>query len=306
MSVRRAVALALGTLLWPFAGREAGSLQASDTTPLRLGVMAEEPTKPQTMLRVYGDLVALLRVRVAPDVRVEDLVIARDVEDLAARLRAEQVDFVIETVFPTILLNRRSHALEPTLVVVRRGLREYRAVFFTRKEEPIRTLADLRGRLLVLQALRSTSAFALPRAELLAAGLKVAPADDSRAGRDAVRYALAGAEINQAVWVANGRGDAGAFNESDWQALPAGVRDRLRVFHRTRPILRGLLSFRSGFDSRTRARLESLLLALHEDPEGRRVLRQASGITRLERLTSADRLGLRAWERTLGPIEPGP
>ncbi len=72
----------------------------------------------------------------------------------------------------------------------------------------------------MLQALRSTSAFALPKAELARVGITVVPADDPRAGRANVRYVLAGAEINQAIWVLHGKGDAGAFNEGDWAALP--------------------------------------------------------------------------------------
>ena len=126
------------------------------------------------------------------------------------------MDFVLESVFPMLALRERSRSLEPALLVVRRGQREYRSVFFTRQESPIRSLADLRGRTLVLQAIRSTSAFALPRAELTRAGLRLVAADDAAADPKAVRYVLALAEVNQAVWVLHAKGDAGAFNEGDW------------------------------------------------------------------------------------------
>jgi phosphonate transport system substrate-binding protein len=293
------VPLAVGS---PVHAREA----AGEGVRLRLGVMAEEPTKPDKLIQVYDALLSVLRARLAPGgIRVGELLICRDVEDLAAALRRGDADFVIETVFPTLLLRRRSGALEPALVVVRRGDREYRSVFFARKDDPIRTLKDLRGRTLVLQALRSTSAFALPRAELLREGLSLVPADH-QGDPAAVRYSLAGAEINQAFWVANGRGDAGAFNRGDWDALPAGVRDRLRIFHETRPMLRGLLSFRTGLAARVRAAVEQALLGLHEDTEGARALQQAVGITRFERLTPQDRAGLRSWEGVLGPIAATP
>jgi phosphonate transport system substrate-binding protein len=232
---------------------------------------------------------------------VGELVIARDLDDLARRLRSGEVDVVIETVFPSLILRARSQRLEPGLVVVRRGQREYRSVFFTREESPIRGLADLRGRTLVLQALRSTSAFALPVAELARAGLTVAP-PDAAAGPGAVRYVLAGAEVNQAVWVLHDRGDAGAFNEGDWRALPAGMRDRLRIFHETRPILRGLLSFRSGLAKQTRNRLETVLLGLASDARGKAALDRATGITRLEPLTASDRKALSEWEASLAPV----
>ena len=269
---------------------------------LRLGVVAEEPNEPDRMLRAYGEMLAHLRARLAPaNVEVGGLVIARDLDDLSQRIVRGEVEFVIETVFPTLVLQERSRSLDPALVVVRRGQREYRSVFFTRKEAPTSSLRDLRGRTLVLQALRSTSAFALPKAELERAGMTLVSADDHRAGRDDVRYVLALAEINQAVWVLHGKGDAGAFNEGDWAALPAKIRSQLRVFHESRPILRGLLSFRAGLDAGVRRQVEETLLGLDGDEAGRAALTVASGVTRFERLSARDRRELQGWASVLRP-----
>jgi phosphonate transport system substrate-binding protein len=177
-------------------------------------------------------------------------------------------------------------------------------VFFTRQESPIRSLADLRGRTLVLQAIRSTSAFALPRAELTRAGLRLVAADDAAADPGAVRYVLALAEVNQAVWVLHEKGDAGAFNEGDWQALPEKVRAKLRIFERSRPIQRGLIAFRGDLAGATRAAVEQAMLALHEDEAGRKVLTHAAGITRFERLTPAERRAVLDWAPVLLPKRP--
>jgi phosphonate transport system substrate-binding protein len=270
--------------------------------PLRLGVVAEEPNEPDRMLKVYGEVLARLRERLAPSgIAVGGLVIARDLDDLSQRIVRGEVEFVIETVFPTLVLQERSLKLDPSLVVVRRGQREYRSVFFTRTGSPVRALGDLRGRTLVLQALRSTSAFALPKAELERAGLALVPADDHRSGRDDVRYVLALAEINQAVWVLHGKGDAGAFNEGDWAALPDKVRSQLRVFHETRPIVRGLLSFHSGLDAHLRHLVQDALQGLDDDEPGRAALALASGVTRFEPLTASDRKGLQDWAAVLRP-----
>ena len=254
------------------------------------------------MLRVFGEMLAKLRARLAPaNVEVGGLVIARDLDDLSQRIVRGEVEFVIETVFPTLVLQERSRSLDPALAVVRRGQREYRSVFFTREEAPTRSLRDLRGRTLVLQALRSTSAFALPKAELERAGMALVSADDHRVGRDDVRYVLALAEINQAVWVLHGKGDAGAFNEGDWAALPAKIRSQLRVFHESRPILRGLLSFRAGLDAGVRRQVEETLLGLDGDEAGRAALTVASGLTRFERLSARDRRELQGWASVLQP-----
>src|SRR5262245_41071492 len=167
--------LLLGTLA--AAPPAPASDAAQPEVTLRLGVIAEEPNEPGRMFDVYSPLLDELRKRLAPaGVAVGELVIARDLDDLSTRIARRGVDFVLESVFPRLALRDRSKNLEPSLLVVRRGEREYRSVFFTRQESPIQSLADLKGRTLVLQAMRSTSAFALPRAELTLAGLKLVPA----------------------------------------------------------------------------------------------------------------------------------
>ena len=179
--------------------------------PLRFGVIAEEANEPDRMLRVYADLLAELRSRLAPrDIEVAPLIIASDLGDLARRLKRGEVDMVIESVFPTLTLQDQSgRTLVPRLTIVRRGQRQYHSVFFARKTGGIKTLDDLRGRTLVLQAVRSTSAFAVPRAELAGRGIAVTPAGQPAPPKGSAFYVLAGAELNQAIWVLSGKGDAG-------------------------------------------------------------------------------------------------
>jgi phosphonate transport system substrate-binding protein len=300
--VRPAPPRVLAAALLLLASGPTARAAAPARTTLRLGVIAEEQNEPDRMLRVFGDLLACLRERLAPSaVDVGGLVVARDVDDLSARIARGEVDLVIETVFPTVMLQERSRRLSPSLVVVRRGQREYRSVFFAPKGSSIQGLADLRGRTLVLQVVRSTSAFALPRAELERVGLSLGPADDVRTGRRDVRYVLALAEVNQAVWVLHGRGDAGAFSDANWAALPEKIRSQLRIFHETRPVVRGLASFRTDLDARVRRVTEETLCGLAGDATGRAALAAAGGVTRFEPLTSADRRGLRDLAALLRP-----
>jgi phosphonate transport system substrate-binding protein len=286
-------------VLLAFLALPAGSDGASAATVVRFGVIAEEQNEPDRMFTIFSPFLSQLRDRLAKlATEVGELVIARDLDDLSQRLARREVDFVLESVFPMLTLRERSHNLEPALLVVRRGEREYRSVFFTRQESPIHTLQDLRGRTLVLQVLRSTSAFALPRAELARAGIPLVPADDAGADRRSVRYVLALAEVNQAIWVLHGKGDAGAFNEGDWQALPEKVRGQLRVFARSRPIERGLIAFRADLDPALRARIEEAMLGLEQDDSGRAALTRAS-VTGFERLTPAQRQTVLDWAPVL-------
>jgi phosphonate transport system substrate-binding protein len=268
--------------------------------PLRFGVIAEQANEPDRMLRIYAGFLHELKTRLAPrGIDVAPLVIARDVIDLSHRIEQGEVDLIAETVFLTLDIQQATRqALVSRMAVVKREQREYYSVFFTRRGGPIKKLQDLRGRTLVLQAERSTSAFAVPRAALVRHGLRSVAAGTT-APRDSVFFVLAGAELNQAIWVLNGKGDAGAFNEGDWARLPQKVRDGLVIFHQTRPLLRGLISFRGALDSRIRAACEEVLLTLDQDPAGRAALKEADEITRFERLTAKDVAELTEWRTAL-------
>jgi len=271
---------------------------------VRLGVIAEEANEPDRMLRVYAELLSELRKRLAPQaIAVAPLVIAADLADISRRVRQGEIDIVIETVFATLELQELSGQLvAPRLAIVRRGQREYHSVFFARKGGPVKTLDDLKGRTLVLQAERSTSAFAVPLAELARRRIGLIPAGQTPARKDEVSYLLAGGELNQAVWVLDEKGDAGAFNEGDWASLPEKVRGGLVIFHETRPMLRGVLSLRSGLDAGIRRACERVLLTMNADAAGRAALARASGITRFEPLTPGDLAGLDEWRVALKTV----
>ena len=299
-------AAALLAVLWSEAGLAAAS--GPKGTTVHFGVVAEEANEPDRMLRTYATLLAEMRKRLAPKgIEVAPLVITKDLNELSERLKQGQVDMIIESIFPTLVLQEQSgRALSPELAIVRRDQREYHTVFFALRTSGLKSLEDLRGRTLVLQAERSTSAFAVPRAELAKHGIALAPAGQTGAPKGAAFYILAGAELNQAIWVLNGQGDAGAFNDSDWARLPEKVRGELRAFHQTRPLLRGILSLRSSLAPETKRVCLEMLMGLHQDASGQAALTSAAGITRFERLTAKDLADLGAWRLALKAGPPPP
>ncbi|HRY14721.1 MAG: phosphate/phosphite/phosphonate ABC transporter substrate-binding protein [Candidatus Competibacteraceae bacterium] len=265
-----------------------------------LGVINERPTEPDFALAQYSKLQDYLNSRLQKaGIRVAPLMIARDVPEMANHLANQKVDAIIEGVFPTLNIERRIGPLQTTLLVWRKGQREYHTVFFSRKEGPVATLADLPGRTLVFEAHRSTSAHAMPKAYLRQRGFTVIPAGGTAALDDAIRYVFAGAELNQAYWVLHGKGDAAAFNDGDWQRLPPPIQEQLRIIARTPPIPRWLFSFRPGINPELQIAVEKVLLNMHEDSTGREALQAASAIQQFERLTAADQNQLAEWRKTL-------
>ncbi len=275
-------------------------VQGAAALPFRLGVINELPDKPDHALRQYDRLHTYLeRELAAKGIATGRLVIARSINEMANLVANGEVSAVIEGVMPTLVIARRSGGFEPALLAWRKGQRQYHSVFFARRDSGIRSLADLKGRTIAFEAPRSTSAFFVPRATLLAEGIGLAAVDNTAAAPDVVHYLFAGSELNQAYWVHRGRADAGAFNDGDWERVPETIRGDLEIIHRTRPLLRWLVSFTGAVDPAVRAAVIEALFNAEADELGSLALEDAARIKKFERLTDEDRENLAYWSEVL-------
>ncbi|MCB1742257.1 MAG: phosphate/phosphite/phosphonate ABC transporter substrate-binding protein [Gammaproteobacteria bacterium] len=270
----------------------------ADSSVFQFGVINERPDKPDFALRQFGAFHQYLEATLGKDgIEVGPLRIAQSLDEMAAMLQSGEVDALVEGVMPTLYLEDATAALEPALLVWRKGQRQYHSVFFVRQDSSIRSLTDLRGRTIAFESPRSTSAYFIPAATLAEHGLRTIPdGTTSHTEEPVVRHMFAGSEANQGYWTLAGKSEAGAFNDGDWQRLPDSVRSRLRVIHRTRPVLRWLISYRVGLEPSTRNAATALFTTMHENEAGRAALRQAERIARIEPLSQEDIRNLDAWK----------
>lgn len=265
-------------------------------TELRIGVVSERLNQPDYVISQYQSLLDLLRQRLLADgIHVSELVVAKDLADMAAKIRRREVDMVLESLFPMLWLETQGVILEPALAGWRKGRRESRSVFFVAQGSDIRSLADLGRKTLALETPRSTTAYALPKSVLREAGFRVMPRDETRGDAREIGYVLAGDEVNEAYWVAHGKADAGAFNSEDWDGLPDKLRRQLKIIHTTAPILRWLVAYRARLPYEVRERVNAELLALETTPEGLRALAAMRGTLRFDVLGPQDQETIRRW-----------
>jgi phosphonate transport system substrate-binding protein len=297
------------------ASLAAPTLSAGDDPALfRLGIVNERLDQPDHAFALYGSLQHYLDHHLlAHGFAGAQLVVAPDLADMRRRVTDGEVDALIEGVMPTLAIVERTDRLRPELLAWRKGQREYHSVFFVAADSPITHLRDLAGKTLAFESPRSTSAYFVPRAALREAGLRSRPADDASArllaesapaapttadeadSPDAVRFVFAGSELNQAYWVQRGGADAGAFNDGDWERVPERLRGQLRIIHRTRPLLRWLLSLNRDLPADQRAAVIAVLSGMHQNAVGQAALEQAGRIARFEPLSAADRDSLAYW-----------
>ena len=268
---------------WVVAVVAAWPVQASeDSHVLVLGRISDDPSAHYAQLKPLLDYV-VPRMR---EVGITEgrILMARDAQLMSSYLRRDRVDWVTETASTAVQLEQRAGA-KPILLTERNGVSSYNTVFFVRRDSPIQSLEDLRGRTLALQSTASTSAYMVALTTLLDARLSpeilLGPADEPSPER--VGYVLVRSERNIASWVHKGLADAGAVSILDWEdetRFPDAFKDDFRVIHQTAPYPRALELTRGDLRPEVRERLREVLLEAAGDPEAGNALAQFFGTSR--------------------------
>ncbi len=248
---------------------------------LVLGRISDDPKSHYDQLKPLLDYV-IPRMH---DVGIVEgrILMAKDAQQMASYLRRGRVDWVTETAGTAMALQQRAGA-RPLLLTERNGVGSYHSVFFVRRDSPINTLEELKGRSLAMQSAASTSAYLVPAMELLQHGVQpqilLTPQD--MPGADAVGYVFARSELNISTYVHKRVVDAGVISSLDWtddKAMPPAFRRDMRVIFRSQPIPRAVEVVRADLDPAVRERLQTVLLEASRDPEAGPALAKFFGTT---------------------------
>lgn len=217
------------------------------------------------------------------------VVVAPSVWQLVKQLEQKQVDFYMDSPYPTYLINHQN----ASVLLLRRwkgGSGDYRSLLFGKKGDGVARLEDLPGKMVAFEDPASTSGYFLPKLFLLRNGLKLVErtsAEDAvPAGQVGFFFARATAKIVDLVLARTVA--AGAFSNDDYDRLPEKRKEAIAVLGETDYFPRNFLSVRKDLDPAVIGRLEDVLLAMHQDEEGRKVLQKTEGTTKFDILPGGE------------------
>ena len=127
------------------------------------------------------------------------------------------------------------------------------------------------------------------------AGLEMSSMDKGDPRPDLVRYVFANSEVNVVGSVVRGHADVGAISETDLndpEVMTERFKPQLRVFHLTQWVPRSVLLVRRSMDPALKSKLREVLLGMHEDDAGRRVLDRYFDVGRYAEVDAQSRLRL--------------
>ncbi len=251
-----------------------------------IGRVSGDPQKHYPRLRAMADYLGK---------RLKDLGISKTAvrlvsnnRDMLRLLREGKVDFISETPFSALLFAGKG-GTEIILREWKKGVASYHTVFIARKDSGIDSIANLKGKIIAFEDRGSTSSFLVPMSILRATGLEAVEMaslrDTPPAGK--VGYVFAGSEVNISFWVHKGFVHAGAYSNHDWEKdkrTPELLKKDLKIVFRSAPMVRSLVSLRRALRPAIKKRVKDVLLDMHRDPEGRKVLKRYFKVKRYDEI----------------------
>ncbi len=283
IGVQARIAIIAATII--AAGLAALPAVAGPENQIIVGRVSSDPTKTIPRVQVLADYLAerlsghgIVRGRA---------VVADNNEQMRQMLLRGEVHVISETAISALWLEEYAGAI-PLMREWKGGLRNYSAVFISRKDSGITSIADLRGKVIGFEDPGSTTGFLAPMAMLNIVGLPVRHLPlHSRPSSDEVGYVFTDSELNVAAMVERGMVDAGTMSNIDWQEFSEnpGLVENLRVFQGGAPLPRSVLLAGPGLSPELYAPIQRTLAQAHTHPADAAVLQQYYRVSRYEVLS---------------------
>jgi phosphonate transport system substrate-binding protein len=271
------------------SGVAAQAREAVEVKTLSLGLVSE--THREEIEKHFQEFVRYVTRKLSTGPAIEGrVVVASTPFELAKLLEQRKIDFYMESAYPTYVVNFVHGAGKLLLRRWKSGLADYYSIIFTRSDSGIKRVEDLKGKTIVFEDAGSTSGYLLPKHFLQRRGLKLS--EKGRFSPDSaatdVGYVFARTQDKLVDAVLSKQAAAGAFSNDDFNALDEKKKADIGALAQTDRLPRHLLSVRSDLAPELVARLEGILLAMHDDAEGRKILQKTDGTTKFDMLPGGE------------------
>lgn len=276
--------------------------QTSDTTKaktLSLGLVSI--AFQNEIEQHFRDFVQYVAERLSPDTEGQ-VIVASTALQMVKLLDQKKVDFYMESPYPTYLINRQGAAV----LILRRwkgGLPEYRSLIFAKKDGGMTRLEDLRGKMIAFEDPGSTSGYFLPKILLLRKGFRVTEKSgpDAKVAPQEIGYIFESADRTIIELVVDNQVAAAAFSDDDYGALDEEKRAAITILARSETLPRHLVSARRDLDPAVKKRVTEILLSMHQDEEGHKILQRTDSTTKFDLLPGGEPMARRKLMETFRP-----
>jgi len=276
------VALLLAFLVLP--------LPIAMARPLTVGTISSVPSE---QIERLAPLAAYLAAPLRSDgFDGGHVVVAGSVSEMVGLLQHGRVDVYVDQPMTGLAVSDLTES-RMTFCCGATATGESRSIIFTRRGTGIRYVEDLPGHLLAFASPFSTFGYLLPKLMISERGVSLRQSGGGPVPEGVhARYVFSGDDESTVVWVLRGKADVGAVAEEAYRRYGKKNGEKLQVIEETLSLPAWIVSLRGTLPGGMISRLRAGLVAMTEQAEGRRALRQAAGFDQCALLS----------ERMLSPL----
>ncbi len=270
-------------------GKAALAQTAKRSDAIRLGLVSE--INKAAIEERFRDIARYVARRIAPGSEADaKVVIAPTPFEMAKLLEQRRVDFYFESVYPSYTINYVHGAGKTILRRWKGGVAEYQSLVFTKRDGAIKELADLRGKTMVFEDPGSTSGYLMPKLLLSRNGYRLVEKKsyDANAEPTDIQYSFAYLRSKLIDAVLTQQAAAGAISDDDYNGLDEKRKAQIVILAQTEKLPRHLVSVRADLSPQVVAKLTDVLVAMHDDAEGRQILKKTDQTTKFDLLPGGE------------------
>lgn len=191
------------------AGLSVGMAQAQTQNPGKLRVALLPDENASTLIQNAQPLKKYLEDKLKKDI---ELVVTTDYSSMIEAMRFGRIEVAYFGPLSYVLAKSKAPGIEPFAVGVSKGSPTYKAVIIAQADGPVKSIADIKGKMMGYGDFASTSSHLIPRAYLARNGL---------IGEKDYKLAHLGAHDAVARAVQSGQVQAGGLSQEIFNALVA-------------------------------------------------------------------------------------
>lgn len=250
------------------------STPSATPSPQKAIVIADVSNNPAKKIKRFQPMADYLATNLSEfGIEVGEVKVASDLDTIGSWLKSGEVDLYFDSPYPAMIVSDKTGA-KPILRRWKGGKPDYHTVIFTMSDRGIKSLDDLKGKMIGFDEISSTSGFLLPIAYLLNAGLKPvqkSPTNDVVAA-DEVGYVFSDDDENTIQWVISDKVAAGAIDVGTFLEVPEESRKAMTILAETEKVARHVVMVRADMEPEQVEAIKALLIGMDKTPEGKTIL----------------------------------
>ncbi len=251
---------------------------SSDTASKKTLIIGETGSSPSATISSFQPLADYLAANLSANGYGAGMVkVAPDIETMSKWLKNGEIDVFFDSPYPAMILVDMAGA-KPILRRWKGGVADYYAILFARKDAKIESINDLKGKMLALEDPGSTAGYMLPKALLVAAGLKVSEkaSADAPVGSDEVGYVFVNpdTDFDMIQWVLSSKTPAGVVNSTTFNDFSGDGKKSLVTLAKTQSAARHMVLVRNDLEPDVVEAIKQIMLKMDASAEGQAVLKQ--------------------------------